>query len=277
MDYQRMEKVLAWLADNWRAHPSLEEAAELAGLSPTHFQRIFTRWAGVSPKTFVAAIAHAEARRALEDGATVLDAAYDAGLSGPSRLHDLFIAQESATPGDVRRRGAGLTLHYGHAPTPFGPALFAATERGLAGLGFEVTSGTSALQDMQSRWPLAHWVHDDDYVRPYVERAFGAGTGDPIPIDLIGSPFHIQVWKALLAIPPGETVNYGHIARAVGKPRAYQATGSAIGANPISWLIPCHRVIASDGRLAGYHWGLERKAAMLGIEAVDSQLGRQIA
>ena len=239
-DYHRRERALAWLADHWQDHPSLDEAAEAVGLSPFHFQRIFTRWAGVSPKTFVGAIAHAEARRSLEAGASVLDAALDAGLSGPSRLHDLFIAQEAVTPGEARRRGEGLTLRWGLAPTPFGRGLFAIAPRGLAGLGF---AGEMALA------------------------AFG-GAGGPVPLVLIGTPFHIQVWKALLRIPAGHTATYGEVAGWAGKPKAFQAAGAAIGANPVSLLIPCHRVIARDGRLTGYHWGLGRKAAMLGLEAV---------
>jgi len=250
--------------------PSLDEAAGAVGLSPFHFQRIFTRWAGVSPKTFVAAIAHAEARRALEAGASVLDAAYDAGLSGPSRLHDLFIAQEAATPGDVRRRGAGMTLRWGWSPTPFGRGLFVLAERGLAGLAFSDGDDDFAFADMHRRWPGADWVRDDGAAQETALRAFGVGEG-PLPVLLIGSPYQVQVWKALLRIPAGETATYGQVAAWAGKPKAFQATGGAIGANPISLLIPCHRAIAKDGRLTGYHWGLARKAAILGMEAVSVQ------
>lgn len=265
-DYHRIDKALAWLAARWQEHPSLEQAAEAAGLSPSHFQRVFTRWAGVSPKTFVAAIAHAEARKALEQGATVLDAAYDAGLSGPSRLHDLFLAQEGATPGEARRRGAGLVLSFGYAPSPFGRALLVSTPRGLCGLGFVDEDGDeAALQDMRRRWPAADWRRDDAGAAALAARAFGDET---VPLELIGPPFHVQVWKALLRIPPGATLSYGEVAALAGKPGAFRATGAAIGANPISWIIPCHRALARDGRLTGYHWGLARKAAMLGMEAV---------
>lgn len=267
-DYHRMERALAWLADHWQDHPSLEDAAEAVGLSPFHFQRIFTRWAGVSPKTFVGAIAHAEARRSLEAGASVLDAAFDAGLSGPSRLHDLFIAQEAVTPGEARRRGEGLTLRWGLAPTPFGRGLFAIAPRGLAGLGFAGEGEEdAAFADMHRRFPAADWVRDDAAAGEMALAAFG-GEGGPVPLVLIGTPFHIQVWKALLRIPAGQTATYGEVAGWAGKPRAFQAAGAAIGANPVSLLIPCHRVIARDGRLTGYHWGLARKAAMLGMEAV---------
>jgi AraC family transcriptional regulator of adaptative response/methylated-DNA-[protein]-cysteine methyltransferase len=267
-DYDRMAKALAWLAERWRDHPSLEDAAEAVGLSPFHFQRTFTRWAGVSPKTFVAAIAHAEARRALEGGASVLDAALDMGLSGPSRLHDLFIAQEGVTPGEAKRRGAGLTLRWGYAPTPFGTGVFAIAPRGLAALGFlDPGEEDEAFADIYRRFPAAEWVRDDAAAAHMAALAFG-DSGEPTPIVLIGPPFHVQVWKALLRIPAGSTATYSQVATWAGKPGAFRATGAAVGANPISLLIPCHRAIASDGRLTGYHWGLARKAAMLGMEAV---------
>jgi AraC family transcriptional regulator of adaptative response/methylated-DNA-[protein]-cysteine methyltransferase len=266
-DYHRMEQALAWLADHWQDHPSLDDAADAVGLSPFHFQRIFTRWAGVSPKTFVGAIAHAEARRSLEQGASVLDAAYDAGLSGPSRLHDLFIAQEAVTPGDARRRGEGLSLRWGLAPTPFGRGLFVVAPRGLAGLGFAGEGEEdAAFADMHRRFPAATWIRDDAAAGAMALQAFSGGA--PVPLVLIGTPFHIQVWKALLRIPAGQTATYGEVAGWAGKPRAFQAAGAAVGANPVSLLIPCHRVIARDGRLTGYHWGLGRKVAMLGMEAV---------
>jgi len=266
-DYHRMEKALAWLAERWSEHPSLDDAAAAVGLSPFHFQRIFTRWAGVSPKTFVAAIAHAEARGSLARGESVLDAALDVGLSGPSRLHDLFIAQEAVTPGEARRRGEGLTLKWGLAPTPFGQGLFVIAPRGLCGLAFTAEDGADvAFDDMHSRWPAANWERDDGSAEAMARQVF-LGSGEPTPVVLIGPPFHVQVWKALLRIPPGRTASYGQVAAWAGKPEAARATGAAIGANPISWLIPCHRALARDGRLTGYHWGLARKAAMLGTEA----------
>jgi AraC family transcriptional regulator of adaptative response/methylated-DNA-[protein]-cysteine methyltransferase len=270
-DYHRMEKALKWLADRWSEHPSLDEAAAVVGLSPFHFQRIFTRWAGVSPKTFVAAIAHAEAREALESGESVLNAAFDVGLSGPSRLHDLFIAQEAVTPGEARRRGEGLELKWGHAPTPFGEGLFVMAPRGLCGLAFceAEGGGEAAFADMHARWPAARWVRDDEAAQAMAAQVF-IPSDKLTPIVLMGPPFHVQVWKALLRIPPGETASYGQVAALAGKPEAARATGAAIGANPISWLIPCHRAIARDGRLTGYHWGLARKAAMLGTEAVQA-------
>jgi AraC family transcriptional regulator, regulatory protein of adaptative response / methylated-DNA-[protein]-cysteine methyltransferase len=265
-DYRRMESALDWLGRRWRDRPSLEEAAEAVGLSPHHFQRVFTRWAGVSPKTFVAALAHAEASARLAEGDSVLDAALEIGLSGPSRLHDLFIAQEGVTPGQARRRGEGMTLRYGYAPSPFGEALLVIAPRGLCGLGFVDNPDDGGLEDMRRRWPAAEWVRDDALALDYARQSFGEGA--PPPLALMGPPFHVQVWKALLRIPEGCTATYGQVAAWAGKPGANRATGAAIGANPISFLIPCHRAIGADGRLTGYHWGLARKAAMLGSEAV---------
>lgn len=268
-DYQRMAKALGWLGERWRDRPPLDEAADAAGLSPFHFQRLFTRWAGVSPKTFMAAIAHDEARRLLiDEDASVLDAALDAGLSGPSRLHDLFIAQEAITPGDARRRGEGLMLTFGWAPTPFGKGLFVLAPRGLAGLAFaDEGQEEPVFAEMHARFPAATWVRDD---RRVADAALGAFSGAPTPLVLMGPPFHVQVWKALLRIPRGETASYADIAAWAGKPGAFRATGAAVGNNPLGFLIPCHRVIAKDGRLGGYHWGLARKAAILGMEAVQS-------
>jgi AraC family transcriptional regulator of adaptative response/methylated-DNA-[protein]-cysteine methyltransferase len=265
-DYERMTAALTWLVERWRERPSLDQAAAAVGLSPSHFQRVFTRWAGVSPKTFTAALAHAEARAALEAGASVLDATYDAGLSGPSRLHDLFVAHEAATPGEARRRGLGLTLTYGYGPTPFGRGLFVTTERGLCGLGFCDPDEETALADMRRRWPAADWVRDDAPARSLALRIFG-GDPEAVPLVLMGPPFQVQVWKALLRVPAGQTATYGQVAAWAGQPKAARAVGAAIGANPISWLIPCHRFLSGDGRLTGYHWGLPRKAAMLSYEA----------
>ncbi len=268
-DYHRMAQALTWLSERWQDRPSLEQAAAAVGLSPFHFQRIFTRWAGVSPKTFMAAIAHAEAKGRLDQGATVLDAAYDVGLSGPSRLHDLFVAQEAITPGEARKRGAGLDIAFGYAPSPFGKALVAQTARGLCGLAFTAPGEEeAAFQDLRRRWPAATWTRDDAGAAATMAGMFGEGGTAP-PLVLMGPPFHVQVWKALLRIPAGHTASYGQVAAWAGRPEAARAAGAAIGANPISFLIPCHRAIAKDGRLTGYHWGLDRKVAMLGQEAVQ--------
>jgi AraC family transcriptional regulator of adaptative response/methylated-DNA-[protein]-cysteine methyltransferase len=269
-DYARMASALTWLSGRWLERPSLDAAAAAVGLSPSHFQRIFTRWAGVSPKTFMAAIAHAEAKGRLEAGETVMGAAYDVGLSGPSRLHDLFVAQESVTPGEARKRGEGVEISFGYAPTPFGLGLFTTTARGLCGLAFCAPGEEGcAYQDMHRRWPKAIWRRDDEAAGVTAARIFGLiESAEPTPLVLMGPPFHVQVWKALLRIPAGHTASYGQVAAWAGNPAGARAAGAAIGANPISLLIPCHRAIARDGRLTGYHWGLDRKVAMLGQEAV---------
>jgi AraC family transcriptional regulator of adaptative response/methylated-DNA-[protein]-cysteine methyltransferase len=276
-EFERMRLALDWLGARWRDRPSLDEAAAAVGLSGPHFQRVFTRWAGVSPKTFLQTLAHAQARAALAQGATVLDAAFDAGLSGPSRLHDLFIAQEGATPGQARRRGEGMSLSYGVAPSPFGSALLAVAPKGLCGLGFvDGEDDGAALEDLRRRWPAAHWVRNDALAASVAQQVFARGGGAPVSLFLMGPPFHVQVWKALLRIAPGHTASYAQVAAWAGNPIAHRATGQAIGANPISYLIPCHRAIASDGRLTGYHWGLGRKVAMLGEEALAAAHGPRV-
>ncbi|MCW5725562.1 MAG: bifunctional helix-turn-helix domain-containing protein/methylated-DNA--[protein]-cysteine S-methyltransferase [Maricaulaceae bacterium] len=264
-DYPRIAAALAFLGERWRDQPDLEAAARAAGLSPHHFQRVFTRWVGVSPKRYSGALAHDAARAAIDDGASVLDAAFEAGLSGPGRLHDLFIAHEAATPGDARRRGAGLSFTWGAAPSPFGTAVLLIAPRGLSSLGFADPDVETGFEDFRRRWPAATFTRDDGAARDWAARIF-AGDG-PVPLALYGTPWQRQVWRALLAIPPGATTSYRAIAEQVCTPKASRAVGAAVGANPVSWLIPCHRVLASDGRLTGYHWGVARKRAMLAWEA----------
>lgn len=267
-DYQRIASALAFLGENWREHPDLDAAARSAGLSPHHFQRLFTRWVGLSPKKYVGALAHGAAREALDEGASVLDAAFEAGLSGPGRLHDLFIAHEAVTPGDARRRGAGLDFTWGTAPSPFGEAVLLISPRGLSGLAFADPGVETAFADLEARFPAAHYRRDDAEARRWAERIFTASRrGDALPLALYGTPWQRQVWRALLDIPAGATASYREIAGRVCSDRAARAVGAAVGANPVAWLIPCHRVIAADGRLTGYHWGVERKRAMLAYEA----------
>ena len=275
--YERMADALAHLGDTWRDWPDLAECARAMGLSPHHFQREFTRWAGISPKQFQAALAHAAAGDLLRQGASVLDAAIETGLSGPSRLHDLFIAHEGLSPGEAKLRGAGADLTIGHAPTPFGTGVFLVSPRGLCGLGFaddgagEKTgfehpgySKEAVLDDLAGRYPNAEIRRDNDEAARWAERVFQ--SSDPIPVALYGTPFRRQIWRALLDIPAGETRTYGQVAATAGQPKAARAAGTAIGANTIAWLIPCHRALASDGRLHNYHWGVARKRAMLTYE-----------
>lgn len=279
--YARMAETLAFLGEHWRDWPDLASCARQAGLSPAHFQREFTHWAGLSPKQYLAALAHAETGAALREGASVMDAAYEAGLSSVSRLHDLFIAHEGLSPGEAKRGGKGTDLVIGRAPTPFGPGVWLISSRGLVALGFiddnaicrtgfehKGLSEENAFSDLASRYPDASIRRDDREAEKWAEKVFV--SGEPLPAALYGTPFRRQVWRALLDIPVGTTETYGAIARSVGKPGAARATGTAIGANPLSWFIPCHRAIAADKRLHNYHWGLARKRAMLTFEALHA-------
>lgn len=266
-DYPRITEVLDFIGENWRDHPDLDTLAARAGLSPHHFQRVFQRWVGVSPKKYVGALAHGAARDALDDGACMLDASFEAGLSGPGRLHDLFIAHEAVTPGDAKRRGQGLSFRWGVAPSPFGEAILLIAPRGLSALAFADPDIAQGFADLQARYPAASYERYDGLAREWAERIFVPGGEESIPLALYGTPWQRQVWRALLTIPPGATTSYKAIAEIVCTAKASRAVGTAVGANPISWLIPCHRVLAGNGKLTGYHWGVERKRAMLAYEA----------
>lgn len=268
-DFERISEALEFLGDHWRDHPDLEAAARAAGLSPHYLQRVFSRWVGVSPKKYVGALAHSAACEAFENGANILDASFEAGLSGPGRLHDLFIAHEAVTPGQARARGDGLCFIEGTAPTPFGPGVFLISPRGLSALAFADPDLDTAFEDLHRRYPAADYTRDDAEALRWAKRIF-SGSGGLVPLALYGTPWQRQVWRALLAIPSGQTVTYRDIASEVCTPKASRAVGAAVGANPVSWLIPCHRVLASDGRLTGYHWGVNRKRAMLAYEAASA-------
>lgn len=246
---------------------TLDELAAKMGMSAAHFQRTFSQWVGVSPKKYQQYLTLDHARRLLADRFTVLDTALETGLSGSGRLHDLFLTWEAMSPGDYARGGSGLTILWGWFDTPFGQALVMGTEKGICGLGFlgEMTEAET-MHDLQSRWPRATYVHDEATLRPWVGHAFG-DTPACTPLYLIGAPFQIKVWEALLRIPSGYVTTYSQIAGAVGHPAAQRAVGSAVGRNPISFLIPCHRAIRRDGGLGGYHWGLPAKRAILAWEA----------
>ncbi len=244
----------------------LDEIAAEIGLSPAHFQRVFSQWAGVSPKRFGQYLALDHARRLLADRHTVLDAAHATGLSGGGRLHDLFLRWEAMTPGDYARGGAGLAISWGWFDTPFGEALAMGTERGLCGLAFAAETGRDvAMADLRGRWPNASFAEDPARVAPWVEAAFGS-SGEARLL-MIGAPFQIKVWEALLAVPSGHVTTYSDIAAAIGHPKAVRAVGTAVGRNPVSFLIPCHRALRKAGGLGGYHWGLGIKRAMLAWES----------
>lgn len=266
--YRRIARAIRYLSENYAAQPSLKEAADIAGYSAFHFQRIFTRLAGVSPKAFVHALTLENAKRALEKGDSVLDAALGAGLSGSSRLHDICLKIEAMTPGTYAKGGGGLKIRLGFHPTLFGSALIAATDKGLCGLGFaDEGDEADALADMGARWPKAEFLENANATAPYAEAIFY--KNEAVPIQLFGTPWQIKVWQALLAIPPGRVASYRDVAVRCCTTNAARATGAAIGRNPIAYLIPCHRVLAGNGAITGYHWGLPRKRAMLALEAAQ--------
>lgn len=253
---------------------SLDDLATQMNMSPAHFQRIFSRWVGVSPKKYQQYLTLGHAKALLEERFTLLEAAQNVGLSGTGRLHDLFVRWEAMSPGDYARKGADLTIYWGWFESPFGPALVMGTERGICGIGFAAEAGAEAtMQDLLSRWPQATFVEDPMRLRPWALSAFGAASDrlEPVPLYLIGAPLQIKVWEALLRIPSGQVTTYGELAQSIGQPRAVRAVGTAVGRNPVSWLIPCHRALRKSGGLGGYHWGLPVKRAMLAWEAARSE------
>jgi AraC family transcriptional regulator of adaptative response/methylated-DNA-[protein]-cysteine methyltransferase len=273
-DYERVRRIIAFISERWRDQPSLEAMADQVGLSTTHVHHLFRRWCGLSPKAFLQAITLDNAKALLAASASVLDATYELGLSGPARLHDLFVTHEAMTPGDYKAGGAGLVMRFGFHPSPFGEAILVATERGLAGLGF-VDDGdrTAALADMKRRWPRAEYVEDAGVTAPLARRIFDPTrwqAEQPLRVVMIGTDFEVRVWQTLLKIPLGRATTYSEIANRIGRPTASRAVGAAVGKNPISFVVPCHRVLGRSGALTGYHWGLTRKRAILGWEAGQS-------
>jgi AraC family transcriptional regulator of adaptative response/methylated-DNA-[protein]-cysteine methyltransferase len=249
---------------------SLADLSAEIGMSPAHFQRLFSQWVGVSPKRYQQYLALGHAKALLAERFTTLQAAEAAGLSGAGRLHDLFLRWEAMSPGDFARQGADLTVHYGWFDSPFGTALAMGTDRGLCGLAFAEEIGRDAtLADMRARWPRAVCTHAPERIAPWVEAAF-AGRGD-VAVQLIGAPFQIKVWEALMSIPSGHVTTYSKIAQAIGHPRAVRAVGTAVGRNPVSYLIPCHRALRKSGGLGGYHWGLPVKRAILAFESAQAE------
>ncbi len=270
-DYEVVRRAIGHIRDNWRDQPSIEAIAEAAGVTPTELHRLFRRWAGITPKAFLQALTLDGARQLLRDSASVLDASYEVGLSGPSRLHDLFVTHEAMSPGEWKARGEGTTLRFGFHPSPFGQALVMTTGRGLAGLAF-ADSGEeeSVLAGMQARWPKAAYIADAAATAPVARRVFDPAlwrADKPLRVVLIGTDWEVRVWEALLKIPMGKVTTYSGIAGQVCTPTAARAVGAAVGKNPVAFVVPCHRVIGKAGAVTGYHWGLTRKRAMLGWEA----------
>ena len=268
-DYQRIADTLDWISAHFEEQPTLADIASRAGASPYHFQRLFSRWVGLSPKKYIQYLTLERAKASLDASQSVLAASFAAGLSGPGRLHDLFVNIEAVTPGEYKLGGAGLTIRHGVYDSPFGPCLLMHTDRGICGLAF-VDPGDrgEALASMGARWPNATLKPDAGAGAGLAARIFtGRGeNGAPLAVLLHGTPFQVQVWQALLCIPRGAVTSYQALAHYIGKPSAFRAVGTANGANPISYLIPCHRVIRKSGSLGGYRWGLGRKLAMLSRE-----------
>ncbi len=273
LDYDRMARAIEYLDSHAGDQPSLDDLAGEMGLSPNRAQRVFRRWAGLTPKQFVSLVTMNQARPLLEEGESVLNVAYDVGLSGPGRLHDLCIRCEAMSPGEIKSGGAGLVISYGWCDTPFGRTLILYTSRGVTGLAFaDPKSDKETLADMMSRWPKAEYRQDAQETEKLAEKIFSADGGD-LSLLVGGTPFQIAVWRALLEIPAGATSTYQSIAEEIGKPKAIRAVGTAVGRNPISYLIPCHRVLRVSGALGGYHWGLTRKKAMLAYERANAEFG----
>jgi AraC family transcriptional regulator, regulatory protein of adaptative response / methylated-DNA-[protein]-cysteine methyltransferase len=270
-DYDVVRRAIAHIRGNWRRQPEIADIADAAGVTPTELHHLFRRWAGLTPKDFLQALTLDRARELLRESASILDASYEVGLSGPGRLHDLFVTYEAVSPGEWKAGGENLTIRYGFHPSPFGSALVMATKRGLAGLAFaDPGEQPAALADMQARWPKATYVEEVAGTAPLARRIFDSAKwrpGTPLQVVLIGTDFEVRVWEALLKLPMGCLTSYSNIAAKIRAPNAARAVGTAVGRNPISFVVPCHRVVGKSGDLTGYHWGLTRKRAMLGWEA----------
>jgi len=269
---------LRFLVEHQDEQPSLGRLAAHLDRSESHVQKVFQDQAGVSPKQFVRMLTRERALARLREGASVLQAALDSGLSGPGRLHDLLIDTDALTPGEARRRAQGVELWRGHGASPFGPVLLAWTDRGITFLAFTRETGeASAERELARQWPDARFRDDDAAAARRLGHIFDPVRRQPLKLWLRGSPFQLKVWEALLAVPSGRHVSYGQLARYIGRDSASRAVGTAIGRNPVSWLIPCHRVITGSGALGGYRWGLETKSAMIGWEAAREQAGEAAA
>ena len=281
-DYQRVERAMHFLHDHFREQPDLDDIAGAAHLSPFHFQRLFTRWAGISPNQFMRFLTVESAKRALERSESVLDATFDVGLSGPGRLHDLFVTYEGVTPGEYKAMGVGLEIAYGFHNGPFGAFLVATTERGICALEFVGERGReTALEAVRQRWPGARFVRRQKETEAVAAEVFDPTRFDsdrPLKLWFKGTNFQIRVWDALLRVPPGALTTYGAIAEAIGMPTAARAVGNAVGANPIGYLIPCHRVIRATAMAdTNYRWGPARKLALIGWEAAQAEDARTAA
>ena len=271
-DYETVRAAIAYLSETGAEDVDLARFSRSLGMTERQLTDLFRRWCGLSPKSFAQAVALNHAKRLLADKASVLSTTYEVGLSSTSRLHDLFVTYEAMPPGAFRQRGEGLDMVWGAAPSPFGTAVLVTTDYGLAGIGFAdgEKSIETAFEDLRDRWPNARFTRDDARVAPIAARVFEPSrwnAEEPVKLVLIGTDFEVKVWETLLKIPVGRATTYQSVAEHIGKPSASRAVGAAVGKNPISFVVPCHRVVGSTGALTGYHWGVPRKRAILGWEA----------
>lgn len=270
-DYETIRRAIAFISESYQEQPDVDAVARAAGTNSRALTELFRRWCGLTPMDFLAAVTLDHARKILREAPNVLDASYELGLSGAGRLHDLFVAHEAMSPGEWKSGGGGLNISYGFHPSTFGTALVMTTDRGMCGLAFaDPGEETAALDDMKRRWPNARFSEDAAQTAPIAQRIFDSAAWQPdtpLRIVLIGTDFEVRVWETLLAIPLGRATTYSDIAAKIGRPTASRAVGAAVGKNPISFVVPCHRVLGKSGALTGYHWGLTRKRAMLGWEA----------
>ena len=270
--YDLVSEAIKWMVEHQAEQPDLDTLSSAMGVSPHHLQRTFQNWAGVSPKQFLKSLTRKAALDRLEQGLSVFDSALEAGLSGPGRLHDLLISTDALTPGEIRKHGAGVLLEYGFGETLFGNALVAWTDRGISFLGFCQEKGTAhTLAELRKQWSDAKFTENSSAAQAWLDNIFHGSREKPVALWLRGSPFQLKVWEALLQIPEGTHATYGQLARRVGNPGAARAVGTAVGSNPLSFIIPCHRVIRQMGELGGYRWGELTKMAIIGYEAVSSR------
>ncbi|GAB1717730.1 MAG: DNA-O6-methylguanine--protein-cysteine S-methyltransferase / Transcriptional regulator Ada / transcriptional regulator, AraC family [Nitrobacter sp.] len=270
-DYDTVRRAIAFISENWRRQPTIAAMADAAGVTPDELHHLFRGWAGLTPKDFMQALTLDHAKGLLRKSASVLDAALDSGLSGPGRLHDLFVTHEAMSPGEWKTGAAGMSLTFGFHPSPFGTAIVIASDRGLVGLAFaDAGEEQSALADMKRRWPNATYGENHARTAGLARRVFDTKlwqADQPLRVVLIGTDFEVRVWQTLLRIPMGKATTYSSIAADLDRPKASRAVGAAVGKNPLSFVVPCHRVLGKSGALTGYHWGITRKQAMLGWEA----------
>ncbi len=265
-EYQRIERAIDYIAGNRIDQPDLAEMAKAAGMSPSHFSRVFKRWSGLSPKQFLQVTTLLDAKKRLSSSDSILGASHAVGLSGPSRLHDLFVTIDGLTPGEFTREPMPGRIRFGTASTPFGSCVIGATEHGVCYLSFEDDPPGAARTGVEKIWPGVELRHDPEYIGKLGRQIFATQDHEKPGLHLRGTNFQVKVWQALLAVPEGQTVSYGELGRSVGKSHAARAVGQAVGRNPIAWLIPCHRVLRASGALGGYRWGASRKRAMLAWE-----------